>query len=99
MNNLLLRGLTANLKVAMERIAEKRHLSLNQAAIQLIAFAIEQEGMEREQRKKREQAFRKIKELRGSIFKKHGYKQNSLKLLHEARAEREGRLHGLSGHH
>lgn len=99
MSNLLLRGLTMKLRITLQRIAARRNLSLNQTAMIMMASGIEHENITIKRQREREQAFRRIKELRQKIFKKHGYKQDSLKLLHEARMERERRLDGFSDHH
>ncbi len=85
MKDVLVRGLSPRIHRQIQKWAEARNLSVNQALVQLIVKALEhlEEGDERE--KERAEVFKRVRRLREEIRRKYGRQEDSTKLVREDR--------------
>lgn len=88
MGDLLLRGLSSQVKREIKKMAIQEQLSMNQATLQLILWALKKKTEEEEQRKEQGAVMERIRELREEIYKKYGMMDDSTKIIRKMRDSR-----------
>ena len=88
MRNILVRGVPAKVRLRLQRLARFQNASMNQALLELLAWALEEKEKQTEAEHEREEVFRRVDELRERLRKKYGKFEDSTKLIREDRDSR-----------
>ena len=85
MSNVLVRGIPKRVHDRIQKLAQSKNLSVNQALIQLIEKAIEHLEEKDNQERERAEVFRRVEELRERLRREYGKFDDSTKLVREDR--------------
>ena len=91
MCNMLVRGISQQVKMEIEEAAHIRDLSVNQLLVHYISEGIKRERKEKEALKSHMKAMRDLKKMREELYKKHGVSNDAVQIIREMRDSRYGK--------
>ena len=88
MKNILIRGISREFKHSLERFVSSGNLSMNQTIVKVLISGIQRHQRKKEEKRCREEAIRRIDEIREEIYQKHGWLDDSTKYIRQDRDSR-----------